>query len=98
MPPAHRHGDGRICRATTTVVNQNSVFVNGVLWAVMGDTNTDGNGQLFASPDSSVKIHNIPVVTHSPTGADEDDRCPLESGDHCNPYTSAGSSNVSAYG
>ena len=98
MPPAHRHGDRRTCDATTIVVGQDSVVVNGKLWAVTGDINTDGNGQLFTSPDGSVKIHGISVVTHSPTGAAADNQCIPLGGFHCDPATSEGSGNVSAYG
>lgn len=40
MPGAHRHGDDRFCGATTKVVGQNNVKVNGILWAVEGDIDT----------------------------------------------------------
>lgn len=38
MPPAHRDGDMRFCGANTINVaaSQNTVFVNGNLWAVEG--------------------------------------------------------------
>lgn len=98
MPPAHRHGDGRICDATTKVEGQDSVFVNGRLWAVTGDPNTHEKGELVASPDSSVLIGGIPVVTHSPTGALPDKSCDTLGGAHCAPLTSSGSGDVSAYG
>jgi len=37
MPNAHRNTDSRFCGASTIVVGQNSVKVNGLLWAVEGD-------------------------------------------------------------
>jgi hypothetical protein len=37
MPGAHRNGDSRFCGASTIVVGQSTVFVNGILWAVEGD-------------------------------------------------------------
>jgi hypothetical protein len=46
MPGVHRHGDTRKCGATTTVVGQSTVFINGKLCAVDGDTCTHENGNL----------------------------------------------------
>ena len=40
MPGAHRNGDSRKCGASTIVMNQSTVFVNGILWAVEGDKDT----------------------------------------------------------
>lgn len=40
MPGAHRNGDSRFCGASTIVVGQSTVFVNGILWAVEGDKDT----------------------------------------------------------
>lgn len=49
MPGAHRNTDSRFCGATTIVVGQSTVFVNGLLWAVEGDYDTHCNeGQLSA--------------------------------------------------
>ncbi len=48
MPGAHRNSDSRFCGASTTVTNQSTVFVNGRLWAVEGDKNTHGNGDLIS--------------------------------------------------
>lgn len=56
MPGAHRHADARFCGATTTVVGQSSVSVNGRLWAVEGDPNTHGQGLLIA-------VYGNPCVT-----------------------------------
>lgn len=57
----HRHGDSRSCGATTIVIGQSSVFINGKLCSVEGDINTHGNGQLIAS-HSSFKINNKSVI------------------------------------
>jgi hypothetical protein len=46
MPGVHRQDDSRFCGATTVVSGQSSVFVNNKLWAVEGDLNTHGAGQL----------------------------------------------------
>lgn len=40
MPGAHRNGDSRACGASTIVTGQSTVFVNGILWAVVGDKDT----------------------------------------------------------
>lgn len=37
MPGAHRNYDVRRCGGTTEVINQSTVFVNDLLWAVDGD-------------------------------------------------------------
>jgi hypothetical protein len=43
MPGAHRDGDSRFCGASTIVTGQSTVFVNGILWAVIGDKDTHCN-------------------------------------------------------
>lgn len=48
MPGAHRDADDRFCTALTIVTGQSTVFVNDLLWAVEGDQNSHGNGQLIA--------------------------------------------------
>lgn len=48
MPGAHRDTDERACAALTTVVGQNDVFVNGLLWAVEDDPETHSAGELVA--------------------------------------------------
>lgn len=48
IPGAHRQDDLRFCGATTIVVNQPNVYVNSKLWAVEGDPETHGNGDLIA--------------------------------------------------
>ena len=48
MPGAHRDTDERFCTALTTVINQSTVYVNGLLWAVEDDPETHGHGELIA--------------------------------------------------
>jgi hypothetical protein len=90
MPPAHRHGDARTCGATTVVVGQSSVYVDGSLWAVEGDINTHGDGELIASV-TTVKIEGKSVIVHAPDDASPDDLCPPLGGAHCEPMTAQGS-------
>lgn len=97
MPGAHRDTDGRICGATTEVVNQINVYVNGLLWAVKGDPNTHGAGGLI-NTGTSVYINGINVIVNSADPADPDGLCPIAGGAHCGPATSTGSTNVFAYG
>jgi uncharacterized Zn-binding protein involved in type VI secretion len=46
MAFAHRDGDKRACDANTIVSGQNFVTIDGKLWSVDGDNNTDGGGAL----------------------------------------------------
>jgi hypothetical protein len=63
VPGVHRHGDSRYCGATTIVEGQNSVYVNGELWAVDGDPCTHGNGDCRAIYGASnVYINNKKVI------------------------------------
>lgn len=99
MPGAHRHTDSRICGATTTVIGQDDVFVNNLLWSVVGDTNTDGDGALTLSGDSetgTVYINNIQVIV-GVTDASPDTLCYVVGPPHCNPQSSGVSENVFAY-
>jgi len=63
MPAAHRNTDDRACGATTIVIGQSTVFVNGLLWAVDGDIDThcDPKGPLDPS-GSTVFIEGKNVV------------------------------------
>jgi uncharacterized Zn-binding protein involved in type VI secretion len=86
----------RECGATTVVVGQSTVTVNGQLWAVQGDPNTHEEGGLIPS-GSTVTINGIPVIVHAPDNADPDLLCPIFGGPHCLPATASGSSDVTAY-
>lgn len=91
MPAAHRHGDARVCGAATVVQGQSSVFVNGKLWAVEGDPNTDGLGNLLPSVNG-VFAGGKRVIVHAPDAALPDLLCPMDP--HCAPATAQGSPNV----
>lgn len=97
MPPAHRDGDVRVCGASTTVVGQSTVFVEGQLWAVDGDPNSHGDGGLIPS-GSTVFVEGKPVIVHAPDSASADALCPIAGPPHCAPATAEGSDTVSAYG
>jgi uncharacterized Zn-binding protein involved in type VI secretion len=92
--PAHLHGDLRTCGATTVVVGQSSVYVDGKLWSVNGDPNTHGSGALISA--SNVKIEGKGVIVHRPDDASADDLCPVEDGEHCTPKTAQGSGSTFA--
>ena len=49
MAYAHRDGDARACGATTIVAGQSFVTIDGKLWSVDGDNNTDGGGAVHHS-------------------------------------------------
>lgn len=49
MPAAHRNGDSRYCGAATIVSGQSTVYVNGKLWAVVGDIDSHSGGALIAA-------------------------------------------------
>ena len=95
MPAVHRQDDLRVCGATTIVIGQSTVFANGKLWAVEGDPNTHGNGQLIAS-GSTVRINNIPIIIEGDQ-AQPDDLCIPLGPPHCNPFAVEGSPDVSCY-
>lgn len=95
MPMAHRHGDARVCGATTVVAGQSTTTVDGALWAVAGDVNSDGDGQLIPSV-SGVTIEGKLVIVNAPDHAEMDDLCTPLGGLHCDPMTAAGSSTTSA--
>jgi uncharacterized Zn-binding protein involved in type VI secretion len=90
----HRHGDSRICGATTTVIGQTTVYANNKLVAVNGDTNTHGAGGLIAAT-KNVYI-NGKMVANIGDQANQDNLCgvPFQSPLHCNPYATTGSSDV----
>lgn len=63
MPGAHRNGDERFCTAKTIVSGQSSVYVNGKLWAVEGDPNDHGLGNLVQVYGAgNVKINGKKVI------------------------------------
>jgi hypothetical protein len=94
---AHRDTDSRSCGAKTIVTNQSTVFVNNLLWAVKGDKNTDGNGGLKPTTGQTVFIEGKNVIVHGPDDAEQDNKCPILGGKHCNPQTDQGSSDTFIY-
>ena len=87
MPAVHRHGDARVCGATTIVSGQGTVYANGLLVSVNGDINTHGAGALVAG-SNNVFAEGKAVVNNTP------DLAATDSLDHTNTQTAAGSSNV----
>ena len=71
---SHRNTDLRICSAKTIVVGQSTVFVNGLLWAVLDDPNDHGNGNLI-NTGTTVFIEGRPVIVVFPDPAKPDRRC-----------------------
>jgi hypothetical protein len=97
MPAAHSHGDARTCGATTVVIGNSTTYVDGKLWAVQGDINTDDNGQLIPS-GSTVYVQGKLVIVHAPDDAEPDEQCLPLGGEHCEPKTAEGSGATFAYG
>lgn len=94
MVLVHRNNDLRGCGATTTVAGQDFVFVDGELWAVDGDPNTDGGGGLIPGGIAAIYINGKRVIGKDDS-ADPDSLCPIDP-THCNPYASSGDANVTA--
>lgn len=67
------------------------------LWAVQGDPNTHGGGDLIADNPQTVFINAIPVIEHSDPAA-PDGLCAPVGPPHCNPETIEGSPTVFVYG
>jgi uncharacterized Zn-binding protein involved in type VI secretion len=78
---AHRHGDSRICGASTIVAGQSHVTVEGQLWAVDGDPNDHGGGALISTHAWLTINGKGVIVAQDPAGADA--LCPVPP--HCNP-------------
>lgn len=88
---AHLNGDSRNCGATTIVTGQSTVFVNGKLWAVEGDKNSHGNGDLIPVTGHTVIVEGKEVIVNGPDNASADDAS------HPNPQTAAGSGDTLIY-
>ena|SRR5579864_2955849 len=84
MAPSHRNNDCRACGGMTQVVGQDFVKINGQLWAVEGDTCSHGDGQIHSESHSWVTINGKGVICEG-NDASQDDLCPTDQGDHCNP-------------
>jgi uncharacterized Zn-binding protein involved in type VI secretion len=88
MAICHRNGDARACGATTVVSGQDFVKVDGELWSVNGDPNTDGDGNLITS-HSWLRINGKGIIVLGDS-ANPDDICLIAGGAHCNPSASSG--------
>lgn len=83
MTFCHRHGDSRLCGATTVATKQDFVTIEGKLWACNGDPNTDGAGNLIAT-ETWITIGGIPIIVVG-NHASPDGLCPIPGGPHCDP-------------
>ena len=90
MAYCHRHGDSRSCGATTEVTGQFFLTVDGKLWAVNGDKNTHGNGDLETS-NSWLTINGKGVIVEN-DHASSDGLCAPLGGAHCDPQATGYSS------
>lgn len=92
MAAVHRDTDSRACGAVTVSSQGAGVYVNGLLWSINGDPDSEGDGQLIAAV-KNVFIGGQMVVKKGNNAA-PDTLCFSVGGDHCNPLASSGSSNV----
>lgn len=92
MPAVHRNTDSRVCGAVTVTAQGRNVFVNGLLWSINGDPNSEGGGSLSAGTNN-VFIGGVAVCNNNDSAA-PDSLCPIVGGPHCAPNASGGSSNV----
>jgi hypothetical protein len=93
----HRHGDSRICGATTRSSSPN-VRINGRFVALNGDTNSHGGGALRATVTvGKVRANSKPVIIVNDP-ASPDGLCPVVGAPHCNPKATGHSPNVRAGG
>jgi hypothetical protein len=83
MAYSHVHGNSRACGATTIVTGQDFVKIEGKLWSVDGDNNTDGGGPLSTS-HGWLKINGKGVIVQGDSAAG-DALCPIPGGAHCAP-------------
>lgn len=89
---AHRHGDSRSCGASTNVIGQDFVTVDGQLWSVDGDPNDHGSGELISSR-AWLTIGGKPVICVN-DGAEPDTLCFIVGPPHCNPSATGSASLV----
>jgi len=92
MPGAHRNTDNRSCGAETVSTQSRNVYVNGLLWAINGDPDSHGGGDLIAS-QSTVFIGGVAVIVQGDQ-ASPDNLCPHPGGSHCDPQAVGCSTNV----
>ncbi len=91
MPGVHLHGYSRVCGATTIASAKRVYSDGGKLWAIHGDANSHGGGNLI-SGTKRVFSNGQLVINNSPDSASADSLCPTPP--HCGPSTSQGYSKV----
>ena len=92
MPAVHRDQDSRSCGALTNVTNQSSVYVNGLLAAVVGDQDThSGNkGTFIGGLSNNVYVQNKLIIVVGDSASTDT----VGSTTHTNTNASTGSSSV----
>lgn len=88
----HRNSDSRSCGASTVVSGQDFVSVNGQLWAVEGDGDSDGGGALIATQSYIMINGKLVILQGDPAGPDS--LCIPVGGNHCSPTAVSGDSLV----
>lgn len=88
MPEIHRNNDKRVCGATTKVVGQSTIYLNGELIAVEGDPCSHGGGELKADNNTGKLYINGKKVVYNGSNA-QPDRL-----GHLNPKAASGSVNM----
>jgi hypothetical protein len=68
------------------------------LWAVQGDPNTHGNGELIPNHANNVYVEGKLVIVHGPDHSNPDALCPPAGPPHCDPMTAQGAPSTYAYG
>lgn len=96
MPAVHRNTDSRSCGASTEVIGQSDVYINGLLTSVLGDPNTHGGGDLTASNNDGTVFVNGILINLLDSGANPDLLCPIPP--HCYPKATQASADVFACG
>ena len=86
MAYSHRINDLRVCGAVTQEQGQDFVKIEGQLWAVHGDPNSDGAGGLKTS-NSWLKINGKGIIVAGDS-ANEDNKCQPLGFPHCDPKAS----------
>ena len=92
MPAVHRDNDSRNCGAKTNVTNHSSVYVNGLLAAVVGDQDTHGGnkGTFIGGLSNNVYVENKLIIVVG----DDARTDTVGSTTHNNTNAADGSSNV----
>ena len=100
MPAVHRENDSRSEMSKTQVVGQQTVFVNGKLWAVEQDMDNDGMGQLISKSPGTVYINGKKIIVKDMDDSSPDSLCGMmgQHPEHCHPHPVEGSPDVFCYG